>query len=165
MDYPKFKRRKHISSNSKNKCITASSFNSTNHEIHFNDSLENRNNPHTAKISNIFGTKLNREDFSTNTAVHKNKIQEIDILISKEKDCARNLKSEDNKDWHCKLKYHKLKATSSNNNKKSSSQALIKKPLFYVCYYEYNCNLENEKFFFSFDYLIKLSCKTNYFAQ
>jgi hypothetical protein len=139
--------------NLKNKYISAASIITISDDddklIRVNNSSENKNG---FKNNRTFGM-LNNNDSLTKYEQDKNKIQEIGSFINKEKACAHSLKLEDNKDWQCKLKYQKWKTQSNNKN---YNQSWFKKPLFYVCSYEYDCNLENEKFFFSFDYLVKL---------
>ena len=68
----------------------------------------------------------------------------------KENECAENLKRENGKDWQCRLKYAK------SSTKSSSSSRGERKPLFFNCLYEYDCDPENQRFYFSLNYLRKL---------
>jgi hypothetical protein len=89
------------------------------------------------------------------------------------RECARNLRQEDGHDWQCTVKYQKrIVGVGSGGrggggkkivNKKKNSQLkntdnndIYHVPLFCICSYDYDCNIENERFYLSLNYLNKL---------
>jgi len=63
--------------------------------------------------------------------------------LSLDKECEYHLMLENGRDWHCSIRHQK-----------SSNNTLI--PLFCKCSYDYVCNMEEERIYFSFEYMNKL---------
>lgn len=76
--------------------------------------------------------------------------------LSKDVECAINLKKEDGHNWSCKIKYKQGKKLINENSYRIKNNLV---PFLCICSYEYDCSNQNETFFFSYNYMEKLAAE------